>query len=224
MADQRLKYEVLPEKQLELYQKLKRQAWLHSFYLAGGTALALHIGHRQSLDFDFFFQGDFENRVIRENLKKTGSFEDISESENTLHGLLDDVNISFLGYDYPILRPFLPDGEIQIASPEDIACMKLAAIAGRGAKKDFVDMYFLLQEFPLEELFQLYQEKYQVKNYEYVLLKSLVYFEDADLDPTPIMLQKVDWETIKEGIIEKVKEYNLLEKSFDGKKSTEERM
>lgn len=215
LAKNSLRYEVLPERQMELYRKLKKQGWLHAFYLAGGTALALQIGHRQSLDFDFFLQGDFENQVIYEKLKRIGRFELFSESENTLHGLLDEVNVSFLGYDYPLLGQFGVDGNIQIASLEDIACMKLSAIASRGAKKDFIDIYFLLQKFPLTKLFQFYQKKYQIESFEYVLLKSLVYFEDADLDPMPIMREPVYWGKIKNFIIGKIKEFNLLGKFSD---------
>ena len=205
-----LKYEIMPERQLRLYKKLKKEKWLKDFYLAGGTALALQIGHRRSVDFGFFFQGDFENRVIREKLLKIDRFEPLEEAENTLHGVLDEVNISFLGYNYPILEQFIPDHEIRIASIEDIACMKLSAIASRGDKKDFIDMYFLLQEFSLAQLFQFYQKKYRIENYEYMLLKSLVYFEDADSDPMPLMLMPVNWEQVKKFLIDQVKKFHLL--------------
>ncbi|NIA12270.1 MAG: hypothetical protein GWP10_21765 [Nitrospiraceae bacterium] len=211
MAEPELKYEVLSHRQMELYQKLKRQEWLHSFYLAGGTALALQIGHRKSLDFDFFFQGDFENRVILEKLAKIGRFEPLSEAENTLHGVLHGVNISFLGYSYPILEPFILDGDIRIANIVDIACMKLSAIASRSDKKDFIDIYYLLKQFSLVRLFQLYQKKCRIENYEYMLLKSLVYFKDADSDPMPIMLTPVNWEQVKQFLMDRVRMFHLSE-------------
>ena len=148
-----LKYEIMPAEQIGLYDKLKKEDWLKDFYLAGGTALALQIGHRRSIDFDFFTQETFRNENLEKYLSKTGQFQKLSEAKDTLYGILDDVRISFIKYDYPLIEEWIAEESLQIASLKDIACMKLSAIASRGTKKDFIDIYFLLQIYSLETLF-----------------------------------------------------------------------
>ena len=194
---------VLPLNQRKLFYFLAEQGWLQSFYLAGGTALALQIGHRQSVDFDFFSYDSFDVRMIINEAKKYGDFELFSEAENTLHGLLNGVQISFFKIDYSLLEATNDyNNNLKLASLLDIAVMKLNAISERGSKKDFIDLSFLLKDFELLELLGKYAEKYGngIAN-QYHLLKSLVYFGDAENQPMPRMKINKTWLQTKKEII-----------------------
>jgi len=202
--------EVLPDEQKELLELLSKQDWVKSFYLVGGSALALQIGHRQSLDFDFFIEKDFKTKEIIDYLKGLGKFELFDEMEDTINGLLNSVNISFLKYEYSLIKSSHKYSDLIIADVLDIALMKLNAISGRGSKKDFIDIFFLLNIFSLSELFKEYENKYGVEiSNNYHLLKSLVYFEDAEKQPMPEMIKSVEWSEVKDTIIHKVKEMRL---------------
>mgnify|MGYP000158477060 CR=1 FL=1 len=202
--------EILPDNQQIVFNILKNNPWIREFYLAGGTGLALQYNHRKSVDFDFFNKNNFTNEEIIEKLKSIGKVQVQSEAKNTLHALVNNVRISFLGYKYPLLKNFITVGHIKIADHLDIACMKLSAIVSRGTKKDFVDLYFLLKNFTLDELFHHYEKKYVVKDYTYILLKSLVYFEDADQDPMPVLYEPIRWEKVKHTIIKKVQKMGKI--------------
>jgi len=201
---------ILPENQQTLFNTLKNDSWINEYYLAVGTGLALQYNHRKSVDFDFFKDYDFTNEEIIEKLRNIGKVQVQSEAKNTLHALVDNIQVSFLGYKYPLLKDFSTVGHIKIADHLDIACMKLSAIVSRGTKKDFVDLYFLLQNFKLDELFHHYEKKYAVKDYTYILLKSLVYFEDADQDPMPVLYEPVSWEKIKYTITKEVQKIGKI--------------
>ena len=194
--------EIFPEQQQLVFNTLSEQDWLSPFYLAGGTSLALQIGHRQSIDFDFFTQGDFSTIRIVDHLRNIGKFELFDRSVDTLNGVINDVQVSFLSYKYPLLNNLHQHLELSLADISDIALMKFEAISGRGSKKDFVVLYFLLEIFSISELLGKYPEKYGVElSNHYHLLKSLVYFEDAEQQPMPTMLQNVSWEDIKRKIV-----------------------
>jgi len=202
---------ILPEQQKYLFNIILRQDWISSFYLAGGTALGFHIGHRQSIDFDFFTQNKFDSSAIIQNLKSIGTFDLFDQSENTINGSLDNVKISFFKYAYPLLVDLHSFKKLLIADMLDIALMKLEAIAGRGSKKDFIDLYFLLQYFSTKELFENYSLKYGIEiSNHYHLLKSLLYFKDAEHQPMPIMLKKIKWEEIKAEIVNQIKESQII--------------
>lgn len=194
--------EIFPKQQQSLFDTLSGQDWIRLFYLAGGTSLALQIGHRRSIDFDFFTEGDFNTTQIIYHLRNIGKFELFDRSEDTLNGSVNDVQISFFSYKYPLLNDLHKHMKLSIADMLDIALMKLEAISGRGSKKDFIDLYFLIERFSISELLRKYPQKYGVEiSNHYHLLKSLVYFEDAEQQPMPLMLQKVSWEDIKKKII-----------------------
>lgn len=208
--DKSLHIEVLPDEQRNLLELLSKQDWLESFYLVGGTALALQIGHRQSLDFDFFIEKDFKTKEIISHLRELGEFELFDEMEDTINGSLNSVNISFLKYEYPLIKRVHRYNNLLISDLLDIALMKLNAISGRGSRKDFVDIFFLLNIFSFDELFEYYEKKYglEISN-NYHLLKSLVYFEDAEREPMPKMIKNVEWSVVKEKLINKVKKIKL---------------
>ncbi|MFP4309391.1 MAG: nucleotidyl transferase AbiEii/AbiGii toxin family protein [Desulfococcaceae bacterium] len=194
----KLHTDILPSEQKRLMDVLSREDWIRSFYLAGGTSLALRIGHRQSVDFDFFTPEGFENLYVIERVSEIGSFELFNQASNTVNGLLNEVRISFFKYKYPLLGDPLYYGNLRIADLTDIALMKLEAISGRGGKKDFIDLFFLLRYFSFEEIFNEYPKKYGIEiGNHYHLLKSLAYFEDAESEPMPKMFENVSWEKIK---------------------------
>jgi hypothetical protein len=172
------------------------------FYLAGGTALAIQLGHRLSIDLDWFSANDFSRNTLREMLSRAGHFELTEEEEGTMHGLLDDVRMSFLRYPYPLLFPLVEFEGSRLADERDIAAMKLDAVSSRGSKKDFIDIYFLLEKYPLSDLLEIFEKKYAAIKFNRIhILKSLSYFEDAESEPTPIMLKSVSWEEVKKKIV-----------------------
>jgi hypothetical protein len=198
--------QVLPKKQQDLLEALADKSWIKDFYMAGGTALALQIGHRESIDFDFFTQKEFDHRFIISELEKLGEFEIFHEADQTVNGRLNGIRISFFYYKYKVLNDFLIYKNIKLASLFDIALMKLEAISGRGSRKDFIDLYFLLSHFNLEEIYNNYHKKYGTgRDNKYHLLKSLAYFEDAEREKIPNMLIEIDWEEIKKKILNEVK-------------------
>lgn len=169
-------------------------------YLAGGSALALQFGHRISIDFDFFTLSDFKGQDIVKKLEKIGKFIfQESAEKNTLLGLFENVKFSLFKYDYPLVTSPIDYLGIEIASPEDIAAMKLAAIMDRGTTKDFIDVYFLIKKgITLEQSFDYYNKKYKsLANNIYSIIKSLSYFDDTDLKEMPEMIEKINWKEIK---------------------------
>jgi len=188
-------------------EKINQSELANSFYLGGGTALALELGHRQSIDLDWFSQADFSNGLLKEKLSRLGRLEITGEEEGTLNAVLDGVKITFLRYRYPLLFPTVDFGKVPLADERDIAAMKIDAASSRGSKKDFIDIYFLLRKYSLSELIEIFEQKYTGIEYNKLyILKSLTYFEDAENEPMPVMIEKVDWEEAKKTIKGKVNE------------------
>lgn len=156
------------------------------FYLAGGTALALQLGHRDSIDFDFFSENDFNAPNLFTKLKETfkeHKLQKTQEEENTLTIIVDDtIKISFFTYKYTLLNPLHSEEYMRLASVEDIACMKLSAIISRSTEKDYVDLYFILQHIKLAHLLELASKKFPDLETS-LILKSLVYFDDIESEP-----------------------------------------
>jgi predicted nucleotidyltransferase component of viral defense system len=198
----------LPAKTAALVAVLQRERpnFLDNFYLSGGTALSLQLGHRESEDLDFFSQNNFEPTRLQIELEKFGHLENLEIAEGTLNAFLMGVKLQFLAYPYPLLEKFVDFQNIQLSSVVDIACTKLHTISMRGSKKDFVDLFFILQRFNLEELFEKLSQKYTQANFNQThILKSLLYFSDAEKQPMPRIHHEVSWETIQKEIIKKVK-------------------
>ena len=194
--------DVLPYEQLKLFDMLSAQSFIKDFYLAGGTSLAIQIGHRRSIDFDFFIPADFDTSVIVNKLTEIGTYLRENEEKNTINGNLNGVSISFFGYKYGVIDNFKYHNNIKLAGIRDIAAMKLEAIAGRGSKKDFVDLFFLLQTFTIDEIFTFHLEKYGLElSNQYHHLKSLVYFNDAESEVMPVMVKPLNWEDVRKHII-----------------------
>lgn len=152
------------------------------FYLGGGTGLALQLGHRESIDFDFFSDEHVEpERVYRELARDMRGHILVRtmEEEDTLYVIFDgSVKMSFLWYPYPLLEPCIEDENVRIASVTDIACMKLSAVIDRAVTKDFVDLYYILRDIPLATLLEKSKQKFPAID-QNLILKSLVYFDDV---------------------------------------------
>jgi len=193
--------EGLSSRQIHVLGVLGRLAAARHFYLAGGTALTIYLGHRQSLDLDWFTQKPFTNPLeFAQYLRETGvSFSTEQISQGSLHGWVEGVRVSFLEFQYPLLSPLVrwADLDVPLASLEDIACMKLAAIAQRGSKKDFYDVFALCRTtFSLKQMLEFYQRKFSIQDIGAVLF-GLVYFDDAEKEPDPLLLQAVEWQQVK---------------------------
>jgi hypothetical protein len=181
--------------------------WGQPWTLAGGTGLALHLGHRYSEDLEFVGEEPFEPERLAGELSAIGSISIQSRSADTLHLALQGLRLSFLRTQTPLLFPGTTYRGLVVADPRDIAVMKVIAIGGRGSRKDFVDLYFFLQAGgSLDGILSLVRRRFQDVDYnEYHLLKSLVYFEDAESEPMPKMIRDVEWETIKAAIVSEVR-------------------
>lgn len=204
--------QTLPNKTANLIQDFQKTqpTFLKDYYLSGGTALSLQIGHRESIDLDFFNQNDFDPILLQSSLEKLGRLKNLELDKNTLNAFLKGVQIQFLGYPYPLLKPAIKWKGVMISSVIDIACTKLQTISMRGSKKDFVDLYFILKKYSLQELFNQLDQKYKGSDFSHVhILKSLVYFADADIQPMPRMHKKTTWPEVKKTIINNVADYKL---------------
>jgi len=173
-------YNILDKKRADILPFFKQ--FKEKFYLAGGTALALQIGHRDSVDFDFFSNEKFNTQKLFEEMRDVflgHKVFKIQEERNTLSILVDEnIKISFFYYPYQLIDNLIEEENFKLASLVDIGCMKLSAITGRASIKDYIDLYYILQDIKLEGLIEKCLGKFPNidKN---LILKSLVYFEDV---------------------------------------------
>ena len=196
--------EGLSHVQREVLLQLGSLMTQRQFYLVGGTALAIHFGHRLSVDLDWFTGERIADPIrLAQDLRDAGvAFVTDQVERGTIHGSVSHVRVSLLEYRYPLLSPLVswPEFGCSLASLDDLTCMKLSAIAQRGSKKDFVDIYALgLHHQPLQEMLRLYQQKYSIENIAHVLY-GLSYFDDAEREQMPSMQWDTDWQTIKKTI------------------------
>lgn len=199
--------EILPPSSERILDDLDHAVSLPRFYLAGGTGLALMVGHRLSRDFDFFNTESFDEEALLQKMQGLKNLTIVSKSTSTLHLVLNGIKVSFLGYTYPLLfqkKEYRTESGVTlaVADERDIACMKISAIGSRGTKRDFVDLYMIVQQYGLSELFRLFQRKFALTPYNNIhILKSLTYFADAELDPMPDLLIPLSWEKVKQFFI-----------------------
>jgi len=190
--------QVITEETNRTLDDLNRTSLLERFYLAGGTGLALHLGHRRSKDLDFFTEGPLDADLAIGRLRGLKGLRVIEKGKGTLHANLGETKVSFLRYPYSLL--FAPElfHEVKVADPRDIGCMKISAIASRGTKRDFIDLHVVARLHGLSPLFKWFEGKFRQVSYSRVhLLKSLTYFEDAEREPMPDMLASVSWSEVK---------------------------
>jgi hypothetical protein len=190
---------VIPASTEATLRALRDAGLLDRFYLAGGTGLALKFGHRLSLDLDLFAKEQFDEEMLLQRIQTLDGFALVAKAPHTLHATVQETKVSFLGYAYPVLFPTNPFLDVAVADPRDIACMKVSAVAGRGTKRDFVDLYLCAERYGLKEILRLFDQKFAQTNYSRIhILKSLTFFGDAEKDPMPHMLVALDWDTVKQ--------------------------
>ena len=177
----------------------RRNALPVGTYLAGGSALALHYGHRISVDFDFFTPKGFDSAQMVKKLKEIGNFHLDQLEKDTLLGYFENIRFSLFKYQYPLISEKAKFGGISIVSVADISAMKIAAVMDRGTKKDFIDLYFISKKgTALEKCFKYYDKKYKaLANNTYSIITSLSYFVDAEESEMPRMIEQITWEEIK---------------------------
>lgn len=199
-----LYYQSIDSTALELLKKLMAIPQFNDLFLVGGTSLALQIGHRKSIDLDLFGIFNLEQEEFSWIFKQFNSVTMINRTPNIKTYIIEDIKVDFVKYPYSwIDKAILKDG-IRLAGMKDIAAMKLSAITGRGTKKDFIDLYFLLRYFSLNQMLNFYNQKYPDGS-KFLVLKSLTYFEDAEVELTPVMLESVDWKEVKSKIVKETR-------------------
>jgi hypothetical protein len=208
--------EILDPKSLELLKSLLQKPYLQDFYLVGGTALALHFGHRKSIDLDLFSHVDFETDRLLEQLQQDFPFQINHSAPRTLKGTIYNVQVDFIAHRYSLLKNLNRMDGLRIASIQDILAMKLNAVAVSGQRsKDFIDLYYGFRKFSLKEMLSFYKRKYKQENVMHVL-KSLNFFEDVDLSDWPVLLKEpeLSWETVKEKINKGVLDFSKRNLDF----------
>ncbi|MFA6273327.1 MAG: nucleotidyl transferase AbiEii/AbiGii toxin family protein [Candidatus Paceibacterota bacterium] len=198
-----LRFDILPRPTVEAFKKCAEVNLFSSgkWYLAGGTALALQTGHRQSVDLDFFTEEkNFDEKKTEKSLSDQGRWVTTSLDRGTIYGEFLGAKISLIAY--PFFAPAVPMreyGNIRMAAPLDIAVMKVIAISQRGKKRDFFDLYWICQHIsPLSEIIPLVHKQYVIGQNPTHILKSMMYFEDAEDDPEPLIFFKANWKEVKD--------------------------
>lgn len=200
-----LSYRTIAPHTLELLKQLMAAPCLQDCRLVGGTSLALQYGHRTSVDLDLFGNVPDDDLALLEILENFGTVQGQKTSKYIKSFVVDNIKVDFVNYSrFPWLEDAVVEDGLRLASPKDIAAMKVFAIQNRGSKKDFIDMYFLLQHYTLEDILRFYSRKYP--NYSMFRARmSLTYFEDAEGQECPRMCVNVEWKTVKESIAEAVR-------------------
>ncbi len=193
---------ILPET-FDLLYRIQQDAFFNDFFLVGGTALALQIDHRLSIDLDFFSIRPFDNQQMEAYLSEQYGFHTDYVSTNTLKGFIQNVKVDFLTHAYPLVRSLLKEEGLRLASLEDIGAMKLNAIAHSGNRqKDFYDLFFLLEYHSLQDLLEAYQIKYSNSNVM-IPLKGITWFEDIDFEiEKPMLKRKVSFDLVRKRLLE----------------------
>lgn len=191
-------HDAVPASLRTLLGQLAAARVTRGFYLAGGTGLALRLNHRRSVDLDFFSRTNrldaAGRRALLAALRPFPSWKTLEAKNETVHGLTGRVRVSFFWYPQPLVKPLSQIASTRVASLEDIGVMKIAAIIGRGSRKDFVDLYAICQRIPLTRLLALGQRKFaQVRDFRWQALKALNFFTDAEQEPIVVMIQPVSW-------------------------------
>lgn len=191
-----LHIEAVSNELMHLLRQLMAAEPLREFYLTGGTALALHYGHRRSIDLDLFTHNPFDAARLSEFLNRNFGLTEASVATNTVLGQINGIKTDFIAHQYPLIREIKCIDAIRLLDVEDLAAMKLNAIANRGSKKDFWDYAQLLKHFDQKSLLSFYAQKYSGSSL-WNLEKSLCYFDDAENDPDPINLTDQTWRQTK---------------------------
>lgn len=192
---------------LELLKQLMGIPELDKFALVGGTNLSLQLGHRISIDIDLFSNEPFNATEVKEAIRQHfPTATKLDEMKQSLWYIIDGVKTDIILHQYPYLIPVQETEGVRLLSLSDIIPMKLGAAEGRGAKKDFWDIAELLDHYSLGEMLGFYKCKYSSEDIGYII-RSLIYFEDAEMQSDPISLKNITWQSVKSKIEFAVKEY-----------------
>ena len=196
-------WEALTPDTRQAFKRAAELPFIREFFLTGGTGLAIHIGHRYSVDLDFFSQDYEVDDNVRQAVKDQFADNTLivrNDANNTFVCEWRQIGVSFFRLQpYPLVRPAIEVEGIRLASIEDIGAMKLAALVGRATRKDLVDLYFILKQAPIAQLYEVAAQKYAgVRDFAMASRRGLGYTRDAEETPMPRMIKKVKWETIKE--------------------------
>jgi hypothetical protein len=197
------------ERVLGLIKKIQSQSFMNGFYLVGGTALAIYLGHRKSIDIDLFSISSFDEQNILDNLTIDFNFKLHFASKNTLKGSIDGIKTDILAHPYPLIDTIVNMDGVLLLSMPDIAAMKLNAISINGQRvKDFIDIYFLLEHYTIKEMLNFYRRKYTLQN-DAIVLKSLSWFEDVEQADWPVIIKEpgLSWMKVKKKLIQSVREF-----------------
>lgn len=193
---------ILPKNAKKSLALIGESVILKNAYLAGGTALALQLGHRESVDFDFFTTRVFNETAMVQRLNKLLPDFYLERKEwRTILGYVRKTRFSYFFYEYPLLFQTKKCSGVSLADPRDIAAMKIAALADRGTKRDFIDLYFICEVeklISLDETLRIYDKKFKkLKQNKLHIIKSLAYFGDAENEKMPRMFKPVSWKKVK---------------------------
>ncbi|MBR1786434.1 MAG: nucleotidyl transferase AbiEii/AbiGii toxin family protein [Paludibacteraceae bacterium] len=175
---------------------------MEHFRLVGGTALALQLGHRISVDLDLFSQTPFDAQQLQENLEINHLLQTDYLAKGTVKGEINGVQIDCIEHNYPWIKPLVEEDGIRLASLEDISAMKLNAIAGNGTRiKDFIDVAELSSVFSLNQMLNFYEQKYNANIL--IPLKAIIYFDDINKSE-PIKMadgKQLKWEKYQKRLL-----------------------
>lgn len=198
--------ETVSKELLDLLKILMSISPFKELRLVGGTSLALQIGHRDSVDLDLFGNLSVDKIELDEILNQFDKVKSLGGSKSINVFFINGIKVDIVNYPYPWLEGSLIEDSIVLAGKRDIAAMKISAITQRGSKKDFIDLYFLLKDFSLKDILSFYKIKFQDANL-WMAIRSLTYFDDANLQPMPKMFIEISWNEIKRHINEEVIKY-----------------
>jgi hypothetical protein len=193
-----LRFDAIPAAVRELLERLSPAPALAPFALAGGTSLALRFGHRLSVDLDFFTRESFHPESLLAALPLVDAAV-VGRSENSLTLDASGTKLDFLRHAYPLLGPVESIDGVHLLSIPDVAAMKLNAIADRGSKKDFFDLCELARTHSLSTMLEWFERKHRNSD-RFIVVRSLAWFEDAELEPDPVSLSGQSWDKVKEKI------------------------
>lgn len=207
-----MNWNIIDKNRYELLKRITETISIPSYYMIGGTALSLQLGLRESFDFDFCVPEQFNNEQLLQELQQLGNLEVKQNQKGTCDVIINGVQVSFFYYPNPVIKEYINTEEmpkLKMASILDIAVMKVVAIGGRGAKKDFFDLYNIINKcnITVDELINgLIQKCGNKINYVNTIM-GLSYFEDAEQEILPKTFVEYDWEEIKRFFIKFQKEF-----------------
>ncbi len=216
--------ETVTQGTLDLISRLMQDQLLQSFYLVGGTALSLKIGHKISIDIDLFNSGDFDGDHLAGHMKEAYGADVRRHKSNYVSGSIDNVDFDFISHKYPSIKPLETVEGIRMMSLQDIAAMKVNAIVNSGERvKDFIDIHYLLKGMEISDILDHYCYKYPNVDVN-TAISSLSYHQDVDLNVPVVLKDKtLKWQDVSRSINQAVRKYHEQQKNMKIKKKSKNR-